>query len=89
MYRTYDSAWNRTGYADVPQYSGQAALTDDYPAKCRCGSGMVGCGDTAWLNVITQYDIKPKIEAPDWVSAATGYVAWCRNGHEMKREAIA
>lgn len=39
-FRTYDPHWNRTGHADAPQYSGQAGLADDYPAKCHCGSQM-------------------------------------------------
>lgn len=38
MFRTYDPAWNRTGWADEPQYSGQPALTQDFPLKCpSCG----------------------------------------------------
>jgi hypothetical protein len=37
-YRTYDSAWNRTGYSDTPQYSGQQPQTADY--QCHCGAAM-------------------------------------------------
>lgn len=41
FYRTYDSAWNRTGYATVPQYPGQAGMTRDFVAKCpECGKGI-------------------------------------------------
>ena len=78
-YRTYDSAWNRTGYSDTPQYSGQAALTEDYPAKCRCGAGMLGCGEARWLAFRGQ-------NVPVWVVGRTDYVAWCRNDHEMSKE---
>jgi len=38
MFRTYDPAWNRTGWAEKPQYSGQQALTHDFPLNCpACG----------------------------------------------------
>jgi hypothetical protein len=39
-YRTYDAAWNRTGWADAPQYPGQAPVVDgmDYPLDARVAS---------------------------------------------------
>jgi hypothetical protein len=39
QFKTYDSAWNRTGYADRLQYTGQAGQTYDFPAECpTCGA---------------------------------------------------
>jgi hypothetical protein len=78
-YRTYDSAWNRTGYASEPQYPGQTELTKDYPATCQCGAGMLGCGEAEWLHFRGW-------SAPDWVRQ--GYVAWCHKGHEMLEAAL-
>lgn len=43
-YRTYDRAWNRTGYADAPQYPGQQPVRDgvDFAPTCgTCGGGIV------------------------------------------------
>lgn len=80
-YRTYDASWSRTGYADAPQYAGQAGLTEDYPAHCRCGSPMAGCGDAQWLRIRGW-------ASPAWADARSDYVAWCRNGHEMVKEPV-
>lgn len=81
QYRTYDSAWNRTGYSSEPQYPGQAGVTADYPAKCHCGAEMLGCGEASWL--------RSRSKLPSALSDAQGYVAWCRNGHEMEKAELA
>jgi hypothetical protein len=41
-YRTYDHAFNRTGYSAEPQYPGQQPIRGDtdYPAACSCGATM-------------------------------------------------
>ena len=88
-YRTYDRQWNRTGYTDEPRYSGQAALNRDYSALCHCGKTMAGCGDADWLRLRVADGITPPIAAPPWVGSASGYVAWCANGHELVLEEIA
>lgn len=36
-YRTYDSQWNKTGWAVQPSYPGQAPATRDWPIRCPGG----------------------------------------------------